>query len=347
MKILSILWVLLVPALALASPQDVARNLFPKTVMLTMKDSQGRPTALGSGFIIPKGYIVTNFHVVEGASSGFIKRAGDRTKYRITGIVEKNEAVDLVILAVDGMPEEGVKLSDRKSIEVGETVFALGNPRGLEGTFSQGIVSSVRELDDLSLLQITAPISPGSSGGPIADEKGEVVGVAVATFRGGQNLNFAIPAKYVKNLETTISSPKPLAESSNASKTKSFFESMQSGKSTDGVIAGSFLWDGSTPGATLGSDGGFTLTLRNNLDTTIRTPIILILFYDQSGSVIDFTATTFDGLIPAGMAKRVSGSVDPSTKQLTTLVSRSNHFMYSDRPATKIEYRTLTFSIED
>ena len=62
-------------------------------------------------------------------------------------------------------------------------MFAVGNPGGLEGTFSQGIVSSLRDLDGLSLLQITAPISPGSSGGPIVDEKGEVVGVAVATFK--------------------------------------------------------------------------------------------------------------------------------------------------------------------
>ena len=71
----------------------------------------------------------------------------------------------------------------------------FGNPQGLEGTFSQGIVSSIRVLGADKILQITAPISPGSSGGPVLNEKGQVIGVSVATFRGGQNLNFAIPSK--------------------------------------------------------------------------------------------------------------------------------------------------------
>jgi len=85
-------------------------------------------------------------------------------------------------------------------IEVGETVYALGNPQGLEGTISVGIVSGVRESGGLRLLQITSPISSGSSGGPLVDTKGRVVGVVAATLREGQNLNFAIPSAHVRRL---------------------------------------------------------------------------------------------------------------------------------------------------
>src|SRR5262249_7827334 len=75
---------------------------------------------------------------------------------------------------------------------VGERVFAVGNPRGLEGTFSEGIISGFRDVGNVRYIQITAPISPGSSGGSFLDDKGEVIGVATATIQGGQNLNLAI-----------------------------------------------------------------------------------------------------------------------------------------------------------
>lgn len=347
MRIVAFLLTFCIPVAASAAPQDVAKKLFPKTVLLNIKANDGQPSALGSGFILRDGLVVSNFHVIEGAGSGFVNRVGDKTKWKIKGIVAKDEARDLVILDVEGLKEEGVTLSERDSIEVGETIFAVGNPRGLEGTFSQGIVSGHREYEGLRLLQVTAAISPGSSGGPIVDEKGEVVGVAVATFRGGQNLNFAVPIRYLKELITKVSKPEPLAKSSKSQSKKSLFDSVNGGRSTDGVSAGSFLWSGLSPGQTLGSVGEYTLSLKNNLDTSIRDPVILVVFYDRSGAVIDFAAVTYDGLIPPGLAKRVSGEVESSIKQLTTPISKSNQFMYADRPETRLEFRTLGFTLED
>jgi S1-C subfamily serine protease len=142
----------LLPSFAYGSAQEVARALFPKTVLLNMRDISGRPLALASGFVLKKGFIVSNYHVVEGAGSGFVKLIGDATKYKIVGIVAKDEFRDLVILEVEGLTSDGAVLSKREAAEIGETVFAVGNPRGLEGTFSQGIVSSLRELDGLTLL---------------------------------------------------------------------------------------------------------------------------------------------------------------------------------------------------
>ena len=158
----TILSISLAPS-AHSAAQDVARKLFPRTVLLTMKDPAGRPLSLGSGFVLKPGFIVSNFHVVEGAGSGIAKRVDEKTTYKITGIVAKDESRDLVILAIEGITVDGVTLSKKPSLDVGETVFAIGNPRGLEGTFSQGIVSSVRDLDGFTLLQITAPISPAQS----------------------------------------------------------------------------------------------------------------------------------------------------------------------------------------
>jgi hypothetical protein len=172
------------------------------------------------------------------------------------------------------------------------------------------------------------------------------MGVAVATFRGGQNLNFAVPAKYVAQLGAAIGEAVPLGQGATKTKGRTFFDNLQAGKSTDGLIAGSFLWDRSSPEATLGNVGRFTVSLKNNLDSPIRDPVMLVLFYDKSGEVVDMSVVNYRGVIPAGMAKRVGGEVDPSTKQLTTPISRNNQFMYSDKPSSRLEYRTLGFTLE-
>jgi len=102
-----------------------------------------------------------------------------------------------------------------ESVAPGEQVFAIGNPEGLERTISQGIISGLRKHDDRDLLQITTPISHGSSGGPILNGKGEVVGVAVGMFENGQNLNFAVPVSFVKEIlarrSSSVASVDPVA----------------------------------------------------------------------------------------------------------------------------------------
>ena len=94
----ALLYVSLLPVLSYGSAQEVANQLFPKTVLLNIKDTSGRPLALDSGFILKKGYIVTNYHVVEGAGSGLVRRIGDKTNYKIVGMAAKDEFRDLVIL---------------------------------------------------------------------------------------------------------------------------------------------------------------------------------------------------------------------------------------------------------
>ena len=192
------------------TPQQIAKNAFRATVILVMEDAEGQPLSFGSGFFVGDGQIATNLHVVEGAANGYAKLVGKEMKLNIEGWTALDKERDLIILKVPTFGPEIISLGNSDLVEVGETVYAVGNPRGLEGTFSDGIISSIRLLDGDKLIQITAPISPGSSGGPVLNQKGEAIGVSVLSIRDGQNLNFAIPSNYLKKLRTKIGSAKPL-----------------------------------------------------------------------------------------------------------------------------------------
>ena len=147
----------------------IAKTIFPSVVMLEMRDQQNRPISLGSGFFVRSDVVVTNYHVIEGATDGFAKIVGKTTIYHIEGVLGIDKAKDLALLKLTGVNGKPLSLADVSKIEVGQEVFALGNPKGLEGTISPGIISgsSLRQIENENLIQITAPISPGSSGGPV------------------------------------------------------------------------------------------------------------------------------------------------------------------------------------
>lgn len=151
--------------------------------------------------------IATNFHVIQNASKGYVKTVGAETTYDVIGTVGIDRSNDLALLKVRGANGRALILNSKSEVAIGDQVFAVGNPKGLEGTFSQGIVSSVRRENGYDILQITAPLSPGSSGGPVLDTNGQVIGIAVGSIEGGQSLNFAIPSAYLVSL---LSTPKKL-----------------------------------------------------------------------------------------------------------------------------------------
>ena len=251
--------------------QEIAKKAFKSTVLIVMEDNSGQPMSLGSGFFVRNGEIVSNLHAVKGASRGYVKIIGQKPKYNIDGITNIDQKRDLVILKVSAGKNSTLSIGDSDKIEVGESVFAVGNPEGLEGTFSQGIVSSIREVGSDKLLQITAPISPGSSGGPILNSKGEVIGVSVATYREGQNLNFAIPSNYFKSLLLTSNKLASL-ESMNYSTSKNSILSDMGGRSTEGVVGTQFAWD---------FGGSYSFSIRNQLRYNIKDVSYLVIFYDS------------------------------------------------------------------
>jgi formylglycine-generating enzyme required for sulfatase activity len=175
------------------SSRQLAQQTLPSTALLVMNNSITKKTKSGSGFFVAEDVIATNFHVIKETTEGYIKIYGQEKIYEISGILAVDEKNDLALLKIKGVRVKPLKLNTNNSTAIGDDVFAVGNPEGLEGTFSQGIVSGIRKSENVNLLQITAPISPGSSGGAVINDKGEVIGIAVGAIERGQSLNFAIP----------------------------------------------------------------------------------------------------------------------------------------------------------
>jgi len=335
---------ILMPTAALAdTPRDIAKHVSPSVVLLVMEDGNGQPLAMGSGFVVREGVVATNLHVIEGAGRGYAKLADQKTKFDVRGVVASDPARDLVLLAVEGLKATPLTVGDSAKVAVGDEVYAMGNPRGLEGTFSAGIVSSIRKVGTDSLLQVTAPISPGSSGGPVVNSKGEVVGVAVATFKGGQNLNFAIPSQYLSAMIPSIKDAVALPEAGKAlkgNKEKTILDNM-GGRSTEGVVGSSFTWDD------FGQGGGFSFSIKNKLREPIKNVYCLVIFYDSKDEPIDVAIFGGEGIVPGGLAKRVKGQVDESVEKLNTPIAMADMSRHQPpRPATgKIEFRILSFEI--
>jgi serine protease Do len=176
------------------SPAEIARQATPSVVQIRA------PGRIGTGFVVGGGgLIATSLHVVEDADQLSVILADGRAFEHVT-VVGFDQAQDVVVLAIDAERLPALPLA-REPIQAGERVVAIGHPHGLANTVSDGLVSAVRrEPGGGEGLQISAPISPGSSGGPVLNERGQVVGVTTSTHRVGQNLNFATPARHLVRL---------------------------------------------------------------------------------------------------------------------------------------------------
>lgn len=288
-----------------------------------MEDSHSQPVSLGSGFFVSEQVIATNRHVIVGATRGYAKLLGQDKKYDLSGVVGIDAAHDLALLLVSGARATSLPLGNSDEVQVGDEVYAVGNPQGLEGTFSQGIVSGIRQLGSDTILQITAPISPGSSGGPVLDTKGRVIGVAAATFKFGQNLNFAIPGKYLERLLSNKESVRPLSSSEQSDPHSRSILSSFGDRSATGVVGTQFLWQETDR---LYFNGRFSFSLQNKLQETVTNVRYLVVFFDQAGEPIEYSSNFYLGgpiTIPPGLATRVGDlftKVDESVQRLTARV---------------------------
>lgn len=182
---------------------QIAKKWGESIVLVKSMDKNGNELSQGSGFVISRnGAVVTNYHVVELAhnvSIGFI----NGKSYKEVFLITAKPSQDIAILHIEGGDERfsPVILGNSDDLQVGERVLAIGNPYGWENTLSDGLISGIREIDNFKLLQITVPISPGSSGGALFNTKGEVIGITtIGSQWGAQNLNFAIPINSLKSL---------------------------------------------------------------------------------------------------------------------------------------------------
>jgi len=228
---MKLVWLLLIaliiPIRVEASQQDLlpdlVRRIKPSAVAIETYDARGEKLSRGSGFFIDADRIVTNRHVIEGAFRAEI-HSTNGTVIPVKGVLAVDAEGDIALLKIDPpTPQIRPLPLDKTSPQEGESVVVIGNPLGLEGSVTNGIVSAVRDIPTFGrIIQITAPISSGSSGSPVVNMQGQVIGIATLQVTGGQSVNFAIPSERISQLQasTLMSLPDLVAASGRNKRAK-------------------------------------------------------------------------------------------------------------------------------
>lgn len=189
------------------SAKEIAAKGLKSVVFIKTKDTLGKPSGFGSGFFIAKNLIATNYHVVKdstGITASSVYKTDEDFPCKVLVTSKDNDLAIIEIQGTTGIPLE-IGLQD---LDIGERVYAIGNPEGMGGTFSEGIISSLRNFKGFtnSVIQHTAAMSHGSSGGPLLNSSGEVIGINVAVDKTGQNLNYAIDSSDLLVLMAAVDS---------------------------------------------------------------------------------------------------------------------------------------------
>jgi tetratricopeptide (TPR) repeat protein len=186
------------PPLAALSPQEIFKLVSPSVMVVQSLDVKGSVEAFGSGVVIATGKVVTNRHVIE---NGLSFRVEHGSKSWTARLVKVDSDHDLAELSVDGITAPAIRIRNSSTLAVGEKVYAIGSPEGLELTISEGLISGLRDFDKDRVIQTSAAISHGSSGGGLFDAEGKLVGITTFFLKEGQSLNFALPGEWTLALE--------------------------------------------------------------------------------------------------------------------------------------------------
>jgi S1-C subfamily serine protease len=190
---------------------QIAKKVSPSVVVIAGKTDSG--SVLGSGFIVSKdGKIATNLHVIREMKTATVQLANGEV-YDSLSVLATDERRDLAIVWVAGFNLPVLDLGNSDALTVGEPIVMVGSPKGLEGTVTAGILSSIRDSGDgYKVLQTDAAMNPGNSGGPFVNNKGQAIGVASFKLRSTEGLNFAIPINYVRGLLKNVQEPITLSQ---------------------------------------------------------------------------------------------------------------------------------------
>lgn len=330
-KLLFILYMCFSLSAPAQNAKQIANKYIPLTVSIIMEDAHMQPLSFGSGFIVDNGIVVTNMHVVAGAKNGYIMLSGSTTRHKISGYFGLDEKNDLVLLSAPTLKGVSINVEQTISTEIGDRIYAIGNPRGLAGTISEGIVSGIRDINNKKLIQITAPISPGSSGGPVFNNNGKLVGIAVSTIREGQNLNFAIPSSELYNLLKNRSNT---AKALNIAKspTKEFIN-IESGVKVSIPENKSIIHFLSE------------LSVKNELPLYVSDIEVIVILYNRKGEVEDYHEfILFDSSDINLKYRKEAQYIRPYLTKKVKVTFRDFAYINSD---TSVEIRVLSFNAKD
>lgn len=190
-------------------PDQLFSRLSESVYIVEAYGADGKVITQGSGLITAPNQITTNCHVVEAAKRIGIRREGKKFAAELSAT---DKTRDLCLLRVSDQLGPTLKIRASTNLRVGQRVYAIGAPLGLELSFSEGIISSLRKADGGYVIQTTTPISPGSSGGGLFDEEGVLIGITTFQIVRGQNLNFAVPAEWIASVTERQSKAKQLSD---------------------------------------------------------------------------------------------------------------------------------------
>ncbi len=180
--------------------EELYAKVSPSVARVNVTDERGNLIGVGSAVVIGSGDVITNCHV---AKMGPNLELNFRNEKASATVVTADEVYDLCLLRASGLSAPAVATADLSEVRTGQNVYAIGSPQGLELTISEGIISSLRSVPDVgTVIQTSAAISPGSSGGGLFDSSGRLIGITTFQSRSGQNLNFAVPAEWIKSMST-------------------------------------------------------------------------------------------------------------------------------------------------
>lgn len=240
------------PAVA-KTPSQVFEEVSARVVVVEVYDAKGTQIGQGSGVIIAPGEVATNCHVLKGADRLQVRHGQVRHPARMH---LSDAERDLCQITAVGLTARPAAIGATKLLKVGSRVYAVGAPKGLELTLSEGIVSGLREVAGGRFIQTTAPISPGSSGGGLFDENGVLVGLTTFYMSEGQNLNFALPIEWLKELPTRHKVQTPTGSSTVGWQAKAL--ALESQRDWDGLLAHARQWVNAQP---KNAEGWFSLGL--------------------------------------------------------------------------------------
>jgi hypothetical protein len=291
----------------------LAKKARPAVLLIVVSDRKGTEIATATGFLISSdGKLLTNHHVIDGAASALAK-AENGALFPVEGLLADDPTNDLVLLKLPAKDLPFLPLNAKDKVDVGTRVAVIGSPLGLEGSLSEGIISAFRESPAATkMLQMTAAISPGSSGSPVLNLKGEVIGIASSQMRGGQLLNLAVPVECATRLlaETPLpAKPTPFKQShGNQLPPEDYLAAIKAAQALKGLPA--------VRVKVVAPDTLLSLQIKTDVEIRLQKAGLTI---DQNAPAFFLVTIYMDDVDPAGHVRGKYGASDAKLYDAVTL----------------------------